>query len=141
MSQLSMPMASSIDDQLRDVLSRFDFVQLAILFGSVASGRARPDSDLDLAILAERPIGVQEKITIIEALAEKFGRPIDLVDLYPAPEPLLGQVLRHGRRIIGSDEAFGRLLYRHLIAQADFMPIKNRILQERYIASIAVKIQ
>jgi hypothetical protein len=81
------------------------------------------------------------KISIIEALAEEFGRPIDLVDLYPAPEPLLGQVLRHGRRIIGSDEAFGRLLYRHLIAQADFMPIKNRILQERYIASIAVKIQ
>ena len=37
----------------------------------------------------------------IEALAEKFGRPVDLVDLYPAPEPLLGQVLRHGRQQAG----------------------------------------
>jgi predicted nucleotidyltransferase len=128
--------AGSVDDQLRDVLSRYDFVQLAILFGSVASGQARPDSDLDLAILAERPISVQEKIAIIEALAEEFGRPIDLVDLYPAPEPLLGQVIRYGRRILGSDVAFGRLLSRHLVEQADFMPIKNRILQERRMAWI-----
>nr|WP_315229915.1 nucleotidyltransferase domain-containing protein [uncultured Limnohabitans sp.] len=126
----------SVDDQLRDVLSRFSVVQLAILFGSVASGRARPDSDLDLGIVCARPISVDEKISIIQALAEKFGRPVDLVDLYPAPEPLLGQVLRHGRRIIGSDEAFGRLLYRHLIEQADFMPIKNRILKERRMAWI-----
>ena len=136
MVQASTSIAGSVDDQLRDVLSRFPVVQLAILFGSVASGQARPDSDLDLGIVCVRPISSGEKISIIEALAEKFGRPVDLVDLFPAPEPLLGQVLRHGRRIIGSDEAFGRLLYRHLIAQADFMPIKNRILQERRMAWI-----
>ncbi len=103
MVQPSTSIASPVDDQLRGVLSRFPVVQLAILFGSVASGRARPDSDLDLGIVCARPISVDEKIAIIEALAEKFGRPVDLVDLYPAPEPLLGQVLRHGRRIIGSD--------------------------------------
>ena len=51
MVQASTSMAGSVDEQLRDVLSRFPVVQLAILFGSVASGQARPDSDLDLGIL------------------------------------------------------------------------------------------
>ena len=64
------------------------------------------------------------------------GRPIDLVDVHFAPEPLLGQVLKHGRRILGSDTAYAQLLYRHLIEQVDFVPLQNRILSERRMAWI-----
>jgi len=126
----------TIDDQLREILKGFPQITLAILFGSVANGQARAQSDLDLAVLAAKPLQVAEKIQIIEALAVATGRPIDLVDLYPAPEPLLGQVLKHGRRIFGSDAAYAQLLYRHLIEQADFVPLQNRILSERRTAWI-----
>ena len=125
-----------IDQQLREVLSGFPQIMLAILFGSVARGTANAQSDLDLAVIAEKPLQAAEKIQIIEALAMATGRPIDLVDVYAAPEPLLGQVLKHGRRVLGTDQAYAKLLYRHLIEQADFVPLQNRILSERRIAWI-----
>ncbi len=125
-----------IDDQLREALSSFQQITLAILFGSVASGKANAQSDLDLAVIAAKPLQAVEKIQIIEALALLTGRPIDLVDVHEAPEPLLGQVLKHGRRILGTDTAYAQLLYRHLIQQADFVPLQNRILSERRMAWI-----
>ena len=132
-----MPAAiNPIDELLRKVFTGFPQIKLAILFGSVASGAATAQSDLDLAVIAALPLEVAEKIQIIEALAMATGRPIDLVDVHAAPEPLLGQVLKHGRRIIGSDQAYAQLLYRHLIEQADFVPLQNRILSERRMAWI-----
>ena len=125
-----------IDDQLREALSSFQQITLAILFGSVASGKANAQSDLDLAVIAAKPLQAPEKIQIIEALALLTGRPIDLVDVHAAPEPLLGQVFKHGRRILGTDTAYAQLLYRHLIQQADFVPLQNRILSERRMAWI-----
>jgi len=116
---------------LKEVLTQFPQVSLAILFGSVALGRQRPDSDLDIAIAANHPLSADEKMAIISTLAERIGRPIDLIDLSVAAEPLLGQVVRHGRRILGSDTQYGELIRRHLFEQADFMPYRNRILAER----------
>jgi len=125
-----------IDDQLREALSGFPQITLAILFVSVARGCATAQSDLDIAVIAKKPLQAVEKIQIIEALASLTGRPIDLIDVHAAPEPLLGQVLKYGRRILGSDSAYAQLLYRHLIEQADFAPLQNRILSERRTAWI-----
>lgn len=123
--------AQDSDASLRKVLSQFPTLVLAMVFGSVASGRARSDSDLDIAVTAGRPLSVDEKIAMITSLSDSTGRPVDLVDLSTVSEPLLGQVIRHGRRLLGSDSAYGRLLSRHLFEQADFMPYRKRILAER----------
>jgi predicted nucleotidyltransferase len=122
-----------IDAQLREVLSKFPALQLALVFGSVAVGKQRPESDLDIAVMAEKPLTVEEKINIISVLAEKTGRPVDLIDLKIVAEPLLGQIVRYGRRLLGSDNAYGRLISRHLFETADFMPYRNRILAERRV--------
>ncbi len=131
-----MLQTANIDDQLRDVFSAFPSIKLVILFGSVASGKAHAQSDLDVAVVGARPLGADDKIHIIEALALKTGRPVDLVDLHDSPEPITGQVLKHGRRIFGANTAYAELLSRHLVEQADFVPLQERILSERRIAWI-----
>jgi uncharacterized protein len=125
-----------IDMQIKEVLLNFPQLRLAVLFGSMALGRQQPYSDLDIAVAAHQPLTAQEKIAMIGALAECTGRPVDLIDLKVAAEPLLGQILRYGRRILGSDTKFGELINHHLLEQADFMPYRTRILAERRMAWI-----
>lgn len=126
----------AIDSLVREALARCSNVSLAIIFGSVAAGRPRADSDLDIAVGADKPISMPERIAIIQTLAEVTGRPIDLIDLAAVTEPLLGQILKHGRRVLGSDTSYGKLISRHLIDQADFMPLIDRMLAERRMAWI-----
>ena len=125
-----------IDAQLKKVLVQFPQIVLAVIFGSVAAGRQRADSDLDIAIAAKRILTVEEKIALVGALAECTGRTIDLIDLSAVSEPLLGQIVRHGRRVLGSDTLYGELISRHLFEQADFMPYRTRLLAERRMAWI-----
>ncbi len=106
-------------------------VGLAILFGSLADGEGRAGSDLDLAVDAGRRLTASEKMALISELAGRTGRPVDLVDIQAIGEPLLGQILRHGKRILGSDTHYSNLIRRHLFDQADYLPYRNRILAER----------
>ncbi len=131
-SQIQLP----IDAQLKEVFARFPQIVLALIFGSVAAGRQRTDSDLDIAIAAKPDLTAEKKIALIGALAECTGRAIDLIDLNVVSEPLLGQILRHGRRVLGSDTLYGNLISRHLFEQADFMPYRTRLLAERRMAWI-----
>ena len=125
-----------IDTQLREVLAHFPKIVLAVLFGSVASCRQRVNSDLDIAVFAKQALAAHEIMALIGAFAERTGRPVDLIDLNKVSEPLLGQIVRHGRRVLGSDTLYGELISRHLFEQADFMPYRTRLLAERRMAWI-----
>ena len=127
---------SDLHQLIRQVLTEHGGVRQAILFGSRATGRATPHSDLDLAVQTSTPMTAADKIALIEKLAHATGLPIDLIDLKHAGEPLLGQILKHGVRLLGSDEAYAALLTRHVFDEADFLPYRNRILSERRLAWI-----
>ncbi|MEW6590436.1 MAG: nucleotidyltransferase domain-containing protein [Pseudomonadota bacterium] len=116
---------------LRQVLTEQGGVRLAILFGSRATGRATSDSDLDLAVMMAAPMDAAEKISLIERIAAATGLPVDLIDLKRVGEPLLGQILKQGVRLLGSDTDHAALMSRHLFDAADFLPYRNRILAER----------
>lgn len=126
------PPPSSLTQSLKQRLQAgFPDLKLAILFGSVSTGKARRDSDLDLAVSFDHALSAQTKMALISELAALTGRPVDLVDLATAGEPLLGQILAHGRLILGEKSQLAQLIYRHVIEEADFLPYKNRILAER----------
>jgi predicted nucleotidyltransferase len=131
-----MTQAATIDDQIRGVFKDFPKVKLVILFGSVATSSAHTQSDLDVAVLARQPLMVEEKMRIIEALALEIGRPVDLIDLFATPEPITGQVIKHGRLVLGGNSEFAELLSRHLVEMVDFVPIQERIFSERRAAWI-----
>ena len=125
---------ADVADQLRSALEGFAGLELVLLYGSLARGQARPDSDVDIAVQADLPLSAQERMALIDTVSRTLQRPVDLVDLRTAGEPTKGQVVRHGRRVLGSSAAHGRLIYTQLVDQADFGPLRHRILEERRIA-------
>ena len=126
-----------IESAIRATLTAHAGIRLAILFGSLAVGKGRPDSDVDLAIDVGHVLDVETKMTLIGKLAECTGRPIDLIDLRSVGEPLLGQIIRHGKRLFGEAAVYAELIKRHVFDEADFMPYYRRILGERRDAWIA----
>jgi len=117
--------------QAQAALASHPDIRLAYVFGSIAGNRAHRDSDLDVAVQAEKPIDSAMRMRLIEDLALATGRPVDLIDLQTAGEPLLGQILKHGKRIIGDQAAHVAMMSRHVYAMEDFMPYVNRMLAER----------
>jgi predicted nucleotidyltransferase len=116
---------------ISEVLQIHSEVELAILFGSVALGGENRESDIDVAIDVGRPLTATEKMEFVAQIAEKTGRAVDVIDLHVAGEPILGQILTHGTRILGSKTKYGDLIRKHLFDTADFMPYRSRILRER----------
>lgn len=124
-------MSRPVIQAVQDALAKHAGLELAFVFGSVAVGNEGPDSDVDVAVQAARPLTAGQKMAMVGDLAAATGRAVDLIDLRTVGEPLLGQVLAHGRRLLGSDAAHGRLLSRHLIDAADFLPYAQRIVDVR----------
>lgn len=121
---------SSLEAQLKQLLAPYPQLKLAMLFGSQASGNVSAESDIDLALLADTPLSSELRLELMETIGAALGRPVDIVDLHDAPEPILGQVFK-GKRLFGADALYAALLTRHLINTADFVPLQQRILRER----------
>lgn len=84
-------------------------LKLAIRFGSTVEGRARSDSDVDIAVLAERELTLAEQSEVVAALAQRFQFPedrIDLVDLQNASPLLQHEVAEKGELLEGDPDDF-----------------------------------
>lgn len=121
----------AIVQAVKGALAKQPALELAFVFGSVATGTHREDSDVDVAVQFKQVLDASQRIALVGDLALATGRAIDLIDLRTAGEPLLGQILAHGQRLLGSDDAHASLLSRHLIDAADFLPIAQRIVDHR----------
>lgn len=117
--------------RIRDFLGGQTDLELAIVFGSVAAGRANSDSDLDLAVSGQEPLDAERKQALIADLAALTGRSVDLIDLRTVGEPLLGEILAGGKRLLGDNQRYAALVSRHLFDQADFLPYRQRLLAQR----------
>lgn len=117
--------------KLRELMPGFPDIQVAALFGSVTQGTAQPDSDIDVAVQASRPLTTDQRIALIEAISLAFNRPVDLVDLRTAGQPLLDQIIRTGVQVTGSRHQWGDLIYRNIMDNEDFVPYQKRILEGR----------
>jgi predicted nucleotidyltransferase len=86
---------------LADLVTVAPSVQLVVLFGSVARGRARRDSDLDVAVRADEPADL-DALYVLLAPRLASSR-VDLVDLRRAGPLLAFQVAQRGQVLYERD--------------------------------------
>ena len=90
-----LPPIGTLAARLGDLPEVAPDVELVVLFGSVVSGRARAESDVDVAVYATGPADLDE---VYRVLAPRVGSDrLDLVDLRRASPLLMMEVARHGR--------------------------------------------
>ena len=88
----------TLDDSIRQVVQEHGFGDAVLyLYGSQASGEARPDSDVDLGLLAAAPVPPLALQALREELETALSRDVDLVDLLRAPTVLQKEIVTQGR--------------------------------------------
>lgn len=124
---------AGLPDSLARDVEQTDGLVSAYLFGSVASGRAHRESDLDLAVLLDRakyptPADRFElRLRLLGRLQKISGRNIDLVVLNDTPPHLARHIMTTGRRLVARDPEQDHAHLRLMLSRAaDLEPFLRR---------------
>ena len=102
-------------------------LELIILFGSAAKGLQRPQSDLDLAVLSEQPMGIVAVTT--DMIRVLHINRVDVVDLRRAPPLLAMEVARDGyllyERHAGQYAGFSIACFRRYVDTAKLRRVRK----------------
>jgi predicted nucleotidyltransferase len=82
-----------ITDEFLEIMRAHGVVE-AYLFGSIARGEERPDSDIDLLVTFAQPDHFGEQFLLAEELRRLSGRRVDVAtNLHPAFAPYINPTL------------------------------------------------
>lgn len=100
-------------------------LRLAVLFGSVARGEARPGSDVDIAVLPANPgFTIDDELRLQVGLERALLRTVDVVRLDRAPTMLAYRIARDGVPIAAESVALWRRFQaRAAIAHDELAPL------------------
>lgn len=108
-----------IEEQVRRAVAEIPGVSVLLVFGSRGRGKARPGSDLDVAVLPRPEPGgrddsrfrhrLQKSLAVALAHLAPEGR-VDVVFLDEAPDTLRQRVMEQGRLVLCHDPAAWKAL-------------------------------
>jgi predicted nucleotidyltransferase len=132
MSLIDTQSGFEIAARAKNILRDMPDLRLVILYGSAATGKMRPDSDVDIAILFDRPLSTEKKMELISRLERELKRDVDLVDLFDLNGTILKQILTKGHVLLqATTGVLAELIQRMIYNQTDMMPYVSRTLMER----------
>jgi predicted nucleotidyltransferase len=114
-------------------------IDLCILFGSQATGKARRDSDVDIALFsAGNPNLKKHLLSLIGEAEDLFGYPIDLVIIDDDSDPVLRlEVFQNGKPLYESQQ--GLFAEQQILATKIFNDteplrrVRDRVLAQRIL--------
>jgi predicted nucleotidyltransferase len=84
------------DDRLGNCCRRYGVKRLW-LFGSILRPTFRPDSDVDVLVMLDQPIGIFLLGGLTTELTELLGRPVHLTTLSSVPDSVQPELLQTAR--------------------------------------------
>lgn len=127
-----MAQVENLNIKLLSYLQKWPSISLAWIFGSTASGRRRADSDIDLAVCADRKLTADELIQITSELSMDIGAEIDIVDLRCAHGAILDEILLRGILLFVKDpEHYSQLLKRFWYEKEDDNRFREKTMKAR----------
>ncbi|WP_100333455.1 type VII toxin-antitoxin system MntA family adenylyltransferase antitoxin [Bacillus alkalisoli] len=97
------------------------------VFGSMAKGTARKDSDIDIAFLSDEKFEPYDLFIIAQGLASIIDRDVDLIDLNEASTVFQAQIVGTGEIIFCTDE------YRKAIFEMKTFKMYAKLNEEREV--------
>ena len=123
-----------IENAVTSCLAARKEVLAAYIYGSVASGRARPDSDVDIAVLVSDKVmrgdSWKYRLELISSLMDALKRDdVDLILLNEAPPLLAHRALSKGKLVL-ERSASARIAFqvRAVNRYLDTQPMRNLFL-------------
>ncbi len=80
-------------------------LRLCVLFGSQATGKAHPNSDVDLAIWLNTPLRPEQKLRWVTDLSLLLDNEVSLIIVSPELDPTLGfEIVKNGRLLFQQED-------------------------------------
>lgn len=120
-------------------LSKKYQLQLVLLFGSVAKGKDRQDSDIDIAILCEKNISFKKYLELIGGFSKIFKKTVDLSNITETNPLLLQQISNECLLLYGNKNDFMRFKLYAFHRYNDYLPFfkMERALNKKLIQQYA----
>jgi len=141
-------MQTSLSDALdrsAGIFQRYPSIRLAYLYGSQVTGQATPLSDVDIAIVLDKPLPARERLRLelrLETdLADYCGGEFDVHVINEAPLAVKGRVVQTGKILYARDDA-ARIAFETATRRAyfDFLPVLEK-LRRAYFAAQGEELQ
>lgn len=126
-------LTSEHEHVIHEALSRVEEIRLAYLFGSQASGRVGPLSDIDVAVLVDPKLTERDRHSAVKQAFVKLVRAlhtdeIDLVDLGKAPPSLINSIVSKGKIILDRDPSLRiRFVRDSILNYLDTKPLREEL--------------
>ena len=126
-----------MDRGILDAVASITGIETLVLFGSRATDRARPDSDLDVAVLPRQDVEsltARRKLQIAVIVALAHLAPDDRVDVVlvdEAPVVLRQRIMEHGRVLRGAESKRWRELRRETMWEYGDSEYYRRLYREK----------
>ena len=131
-------MDEQIERTLRLFFAKEENIRIAFLIGSFATGKSRPDSDVDVAVLFGRIPDHMKILDLRERLSEGLKRDIDLVILNEAGPIIRMQALKTGIRLRAEKGTYEDFFVRTVNEYDDLKqiraPIEEAVLRRKIYA-------
>ncbi|MEA1870894.1 MAG: nucleotidyltransferase domain-containing protein [Candidatus Bipolaricaulota bacterium] len=118
--------------KLDEVFRHYPGIRAVYLFGSAASGHARPDSDIDLAIIPAESSLKKKKLDILAELASHGYCNVDLVFIDESDLVLAYEAIRQNRLIYAVDDFDRGTSYSNIVRKYLDFEFFLRAQQETY---------